>query len=256
MPEANHNLSLKLSCISSGIKGVRQSGQVFWSWSIHRSKQLRWKICRQFVSRRISSSPSNSYKQTAQLSGGSTSSENFTTGSSSRINAADTEWSSECVSGRVGNDISGSRKSPRPKTVKMVQMNFLMKPRRVSTWTSNLGRNKSVYPTGKPILDFWVTIKKTTLLLKVVKERKERWDLRKRRENGKRDVGLYRRWRGEMTEKGMSFGGNYCEDEGVWGSRDVEMCLYYTLMSHSIVVGVQLSYDLGRSLMNTLCFFF
>lgn len=35
------------------------------------------------------------------------------------------------------------------------------------------------------------------------------------------------------------------------GEGDVTMCLYYTLMSHSGVVGVELSYNLGRSLMNT-----
>lgn len=48
--------------------GVLQIGQVPWTWSIQRSKQFWWKVCVQFIKHLILSSPSNSFKQTAQLS--------------------------------------------------------------------------------------------------------------------------------------------------------------------------------------------
>ncbi|KAK8630955.1 hypothetical protein V6N13_079724 [Hibiscus sabdariffa] len=79
----------------------------------------RWKTCLQFLSRLTSSPPSNPYKQTAQLSGGSpstASSSNFITGRIPRIRRADTggllvvvrvEFSSQTVS------VSRTSESPR-----------------------------------------------------------------------------------------------------------------------------------------------
>lgn len=131
IPEAIHSLSLKASCNSSGTNRDLHSGHVLWSWSIHRSRQFLWNMCRQFVSRRISSSPLNSYKQTAQFSGGTNSfkSENFTTGRSSRISTADTELG--CSNPESGNAISDSKKSPKPSSDKTVEIDFPMKPRTV-----------------------------------------------------------------------------------------------------------------------------
>jgi len=114
IPEAAHNLSLKALCNSSGIKGVLHKGHVLWSYPIQRSKHPRWKMCLQFANRLISSFSSNSVRHTAQLSGGSTSSMNFTTGRISRIRRAETDSSSGIRVEFSGQIMSGSMKSGRP----------------------------------------------------------------------------------------------------------------------------------------------
>ncbi|KAL8112509.1 hypothetical protein AgCh_019998 [Apium graveolens] len=83
---------------------------------------------------------------TAQLSGGSIMSENFTTGKNSRIKAAETqEYSSTVeVSGRVDQETSGSRKSERPRVRRRMEMNLRSRPRSVRVWIRSFGKNRSV----------------------------------------------------------------------------------------------------------------
>lgn len=115
IPEATQSLSLKAPCKSCGIKGVRHKGHVVWSNPIQRSRQPRWNTCLQFASRLISSFSPNSLRHTAQLSGGSTSSPNITTGRVSRIRSADTGSNSGIRVGLICPGMSGSRKSWRPR---------------------------------------------------------------------------------------------------------------------------------------------
>uniref|UniRef100_A0A0A0KA13 Uncharacterized protein n=1 Tax=Cucumis sativus TaxID=3659 RepID=A0A0A0KA13_CUCSA len=108
-------------------------------------------MCLQFVSHRISSAPSNSYKQTAHLSGGFGRSENFTTGRSSRRSRADGgglrgNWSS-------GGRLSEGRNSGRPRRRKRERMRNLRTSRRERRWRNMVGKKTSVQPTGKPITE-------------------------------------------------------------------------------------------------------
>lgn len=86
------------------------------------------------------------------------------------------------------------------------------------------------------------------------REEAEIWESGEKTENGEVN---YIGGKGECWKdrKGLGFEWNYGEPVKIGGGEgDVTMCLYYTLMSHSGVVGVELSYNLGRSLMNTFCF--
>ena len=135
--------------MSSGTKPVLQSGQVFWSRSIQRSTQFRWKICRQFFKHRISSSSENSNKQTAQQqsSSVSVSSPYFVAGKNSRIRSADTEGFLHGSGVDVASSpvwmVSVSRKSERPRKWKRRKTRLRRRPRRVKVWRNRFGNNTS-----------------------------------------------------------------------------------------------------------------
>ncbi|KAJ7951172.1 hypothetical protein O6P43_027259 [Quillaja saponaria] len=116
-------------------------------------------MCLQFFNHLISSPPSNSYKQTAQLSGESPTpsdtvrSSNLFTGRNSRIRSAEIGGLSVIRTWESDQSTSVSMKSERPRNLKSTNMRFLMKPRIVSVRRKRFGKNTSVYPTGKP-MDF------------------------------------------------------------------------------------------------------
>lgn len=159
MPEAAHSFSLKSSCNSSGTNGFLHSGHVFRSWSIQRSTQHRWNMCRQFLIRRISSSSSNSYRQTAQPSGRSDSSgpasarisAYVTAGSISRMRAPAEEI--PCIGPGSGwsSSLPGSTKEERPRRRRRERTSLRTKPKSERVVRRSLGRSTSVYPAGNPI---------------------------------------------------------------------------------------------------------